>query len=348
MVGREGEALSNRILHFASSLRGTRQYWFKQRSHLIAMVDTLGLPTVFFTHSAADLQWPELSCLICPDDPQSSASRSKALMENPAIADCFFYHRIHMFLDAFYKGVLGASDYWLRFEWQHHGSPHVHGLAWLQDAPNVDELLSQTGLLQSASTSEAGANLASGSSTDAQALTVDATADPHASGGSVPTTAEREFLEYVDRTVSTVNPAVLPDGNNVADAPLPKTNPHICNKPYSEVTDFHQDLADLIATCQRHTRCSSAYCLRTRNGVQQCRFGYPKPLQPKTVLHMDDNNDDNQNDGKDKEPVLITACNDGYLNSFNPIQLSSWRANVDMQYCVPAQGRVCHQVCHQE
>ena len=54
MVGREGEAFSNRVLHYAASLRGTRQYWFKQRSRLISMVDTLGLPTVFFIHSAAD------------------------------------------------------------------------------------------------------------------------------------------------------------------------------------------------------------------------------------------------------------------------------------------------------
>ena len=33
------------------------------------MVDTLGLPTVFFTHSAADLQWLELANLICQDSP---------------------------------------------------------------------------------------------------------------------------------------------------------------------------------------------------------------------------------------------------------------------------------------
>ena len=39
MVGREGEAFSNRVVHYASSLRGTRQYWFKQRSWLIAKVD---------------------------------------------------------------------------------------------------------------------------------------------------------------------------------------------------------------------------------------------------------------------------------------------------------------------
>ena len=40
MVGRlpEGEAFSNRVLHYDASLRGTRQYWFRQRSCLIFMV----------------------------------------------------------------------------------------------------------------------------------------------------------------------------------------------------------------------------------------------------------------------------------------------------------------------
>ena len=36
----------------------------------------------------------------------------------------------------------------------------------------------------------------------------------------------------------------------------------------------------------------------------------------------------------DEEPTLITARNDGMINSFNPVQLSAWRANVDMQYIV--------------
>ena len=84
MVGREGETFSCHVLHYATSLRGTKQYWFKQRSQLIAMVDTLDLPTIFFTHSAADLQWPELACLICPDDPDSSSARSRAVQENLA------------------------------------------------------------------------------------------------------------------------------------------------------------------------------------------------------------------------------------------------------------------------
>ena len=32
MVSCEGEAFSNRVLHYAASLHGTRQYWFKQPS----------------------------------------------------------------------------------------------------------------------------------------------------------------------------------------------------------------------------------------------------------------------------------------------------------------------------
>ena len=46
MVGTEGESFFNRVLHYATSLRGIRQYWFKQQTQLIAMMDTLGLPTV--------------------------------------------------------------------------------------------------------------------------------------------------------------------------------------------------------------------------------------------------------------------------------------------------------------
>ena len=86
---------------------------------------------------------------------------------------------------------------------------------------------------------------------------------------------------------------------------------------------LNQDMSDLIATCQRHIRCSAAYCLRTSNSQQKCRFGYPKHPQPETALVTDDG-----------DPVVLTARNDGLINSYNPVQLSAWHANVDMQYCV--------------
>lgn len=135
--------------------------------------------------------------------------------------------------------------------------------------------------------------------------------------------AKEALIHFVDKIVGTTNPAVLLDGSNVDEAPPPKTNSHICKLPYSEVEDFDQDMADLIASCQQHTHCLAAYCLRTCNDQQKCQFGYPKPLQPETALVTED-----------EDPVLLTARNDGLINSFNPVQLSAWCANMDMQYCV--------------
>ena len=178
--------------------------------------------------------------------------------------------------------MLGATDYWLRFEWQHRGSPHVHGLAWLPNAPDVECLMSS-----------------------------------HQDDA-----VKARIIQYEDKLVSTMNPGILPDGSNIDDEPTAKTDPHICNKPYSEVTDFKQDLIDLVATCQRHSRCSTAYCLRTHNGHQICRFHYPKDLQFETTIVTDET------------PTLLTTRNDGLLNSFNTVQLLEWCANVDMQYII--------------
>ena len=58
-------------------------------------------------------------------------------------------------------------------------------------------------------------------------------------------------------------------------------------------------------------------------GIQACRFGYPKTLQPQT-------NFSSEND----QVELLTARNDTLVNSYNPIQLSAWRGNVDMKYIV--------------
>ena len=198
-------------------------YWY--RPQLLSMVDTLGLATIFFTHSAADLQWPELANLICPDNPDSRSSLPTAVIENPAVSDWFFYCRVQEFIKAYYIGVLRVTYYWMRFEWQHRGSPHVRGLARLPNVQNVEQLLS--------------------------------------SPDSIPVAVKEEVTKYADSLVFTINPAVLPDGSNVDSAPALKTDPHACNKMYKDVEDFEQDLADLVATCQRHTRCSAACCLCT-------------------------------------------------------------------------------------
>ncbi len=73
MISSGGKELSKRVLHYATSLGGTKQFWFKQGSRLISMIDCVGMPTVFFNHSAADNQWPELARLIAENPDESSS-----------------------------------------------------------------------------------------------------------------------------------------------------------------------------------------------------------------------------------------------------------------------------------
>ncbi len=132
----------------------------------------------------------------------------------------------------------------------------------------------------------------------------------------------RGLLHNVDGLVS--NPGIPADGNNIINSiPLPKIKPHVCNQQYQGINNLEMDLVDLVATCQRHTRCSTSYCLKRKRGKQECRFGYPKPLQQVTTITT-----------QEGEPVVLTSRNDNLLNAYNPVQLSAWRANVDMQYIV--------------
>jgi hypothetical protein len=79
-----------------------------------------------------------------------------------------------------------------------------------------------------------------------------------------PIAAAEQITDYADGLVCTINPAIAVDESNAETAPPPNIRPpHVCNKSYTEVTDFNNDLIDLISTCQCHTRCLAAYCLKT-------------------------------------------------------------------------------------
>ena len=52
----------------------------------------------------------------------------------------FFYHRAKYFVESIVGPRFKVKDFWYRFEWQHRGSPHLHGFLWLEGAPNVDSL----------------------------------------------------------------------------------------------------------------------------------------------------------------------------------------------------------------
>ena len=135
---RNEPTFSKKIMVYANRLRSTRAYWFQRRGELLDMAQQLahdgtGLPAVFFTLSAADYHWPDLFRLLAP-----GRNVSEAEHDNPDVVAYFFKRRCEVFINTVLKPIFGVVDHWLRFEWQWHGSPHLHGLLWLDSTPNLD------------------------------------------------------------------------------------------------------------------------------------------------------------------------------------------------------------------
>ena len=107
---------------------------------------------------------------------------------------------------------------------------------------------------------------------------------------------------------------------------IPQPHPSPVRSSAVDDPDYHR----LVNSVARHTRCSSAYCLRQKNlGVPaECRFGFPKGLQEET--HFNYAMLQHCKIGAE----LVTKRNDHRLNSHNRVMLENWRANVDLQVII--------------
>ncbi|KAK3918035.1 ATP-dependent DNA helicase, partial [Frankliniella fusca] len=136
-----------KIMFMGSNLKGSKSYWKSRCGELRDMVEQIGLPTVFLTMSAADLYWPDLYRILTGKDINDISMRERRLLiqENPIIVDLFFDFRLQIYIKEVLEPKDKVIDYWYRIEYQHRGSPHVHGLFWFEHAlRNVEELLNGT------------------------------------------------------------------------------------------------------------------------------------------------------------------------------------------------------------
>jgi ATP-dependent DNA helicase PIF1 len=143
------EILAQRIARRGAVLPGTRPYWSDASRKLKAQIrdPNCKSPHLFFTVSAADIQWPDLHQHMpahpgTPPETEQEAYRIRManLNDNPAIAAYYFQKRWEIFYEEVVKPQLDVVDYWWRFEWQHRGSSHIHGFLWLRGAPPVEGL----------------------------------------------------------------------------------------------------------------------------------------------------------------------------------------------------------------
>jgi len=143
-----GELISNdEAYNFMNTLKGTPAYWKRFLFEVLAMVKQLGLPTYFMTLSCADLRWNELVEIIgklndlnlSKEDIENLNyfERTKILNSNPVLLARHFQYRVESFFkQMIINGSLGkVIHYAIRVEFQVRGSPHIHSLLWVENAP---------------------------------------------------------------------------------------------------------------------------------------------------------------------------------------------------------------------
>lgn len=109
------------VMVYGSNIRGTREFWSSKSIDLESMCDSLGIPTIFFTVSAADHHWPKLKELILQYVNMSNVSETeycKLIYDNPKICSDYFYKSFVLFFENIVLGCFEVVDHWYRFEWQ--------------------------------------------------------------------------------------------------------------------------------------------------------------------------------------------------------------------------------------
>ncbi|CAB4043570.1 Hypothetical predicted protein, partial [Paramuricea clavata] len=133
--------------------------------------------------------------------------------------------------------------------------------------------------------------------------------------------------QYVDWLLSTVNP-------NPPDEDMwirPEVHP--CQRSHDDIPEHEKqsDYVDLLNMVQRHTRCSTSYCLRKKSNETElkCRFHFPFDICPKTKLEFEKVH--TSGDNEHYQAKIVTKRNDSRLNNHQQLQLQGWRANCDIQ-----------------
>ena len=114
------------------------------------MFCTLGPPTFFITLTANDMNWPDLLYVlakrsgmdISKEDMESLSSERKCelLCSDPITTARYFsqwFQKFMAFLKGSSKPIGEVVDFFWRVEFQLRGSPHIHSLWWVKDAPNL-------------------------------------------------------------------------------------------------------------------------------------------------------------------------------------------------------------------
>ena len=326
MVGQmSANQLMNRVQRYVAKIQGTKQYWYQRYQELKALITQKGAPTFFFTFSAADNYWPDLHRLLQEPNNATPSIRIRAVIDHPHLTDSYFVTRLHEFSSRWLDQVMNAEWKWVRFEWQARGNIHAHGCAKLYNDPGLCNLVKAAAQ---------GWKLEQILRLQEQQPTYHQMANDFQPQTEAGHEAKVTVIAYANWLVSTINDA-LPQENWAVPSPHPSA------VSIQDVENMDSDYQALVNSVQRHTKCSTAYCIKIKPGQQPtCRFNFPKDCQEETSINFElirkAGSDDREMTVEEitqarVKATLITKRNDDRINSHNRVMLQHWRANVDLQ-----------------
>ncbi|KAL1277145.1 hypothetical protein QQF64_023818 [Cirrhinus molitorella] len=141
--------INKEATRFMQPLRGTPAYWEKTLCDLFAMLRQLGTPTFFCMFSAAEMRWPEVITTIKAQQGETVnfseldwSEKCEILRSNPVTAMRMFEKRVEALMRDLIMSpaqpIGEVIDFYYRVEFQLRGSPHIHCLFWVKDAPEFE------------------------------------------------------------------------------------------------------------------------------------------------------------------------------------------------------------------
>ena len=135
-------------------LRNSPAYLQSRKKDIFAMIRQLSLPTWFMSLSAADTRWTDLLKMLAKLNNGVSYTdkdieeltwqeKTKLVQKDPVTRSRYFDHRVQEFLNIILKSncepIGKLRDFFYRVEFQQRGSPHIHMLVWIDNAPSLEK-----------------------------------------------------------------------------------------------------------------------------------------------------------------------------------------------------------------
>ena len=97
----------SKMQYYAKQIIGTNSYWYQTKEQLKAALNQLASPTIFWTLSCAEFQWPEFHALL--RETKSGHNYRQNVINYAHILNWFFHERTKQLVKHWPYNILGAE-----------------------------------------------------------------------------------------------------------------------------------------------------------------------------------------------------------------------------------------------